>query len=388
MQRQRGSIRKRGATYTAYWTVPRISPETGRVTHQQRTRGGFDTKAAAQEHLNQTLVDLGQGTYSEPSKMAVATFLTSVFLPAIRNDVRPLSHLRYTKIVGTYIAPSEIGALPLCALTTGHIAGFYSSDNVARLSPATRRLIHAVLRRALGYAHETKMIPSNPTPKGPPEPEADVTPWSPSELHRFLKYVADDRLAAMWRLSAMTGMRRGEVLGLTWRHVGLDAAKLNVQQQLIPTPGGCTIGPPKSAKGKRTISLDPETVLQLRRHRDTQLLEQSVAGAEYNHHADLVFASETGDAIHPQRMTERFASLRKAAGIPSGRLHVLRHTHVTISLAGDPDAVPPVPPVPLHIVARRLGDRPEQMLKTYARFLPNSDETAAAAFASIIAAVH
>jgi integrase len=77
--------------------------------------------------------------------------------------------------------------------------------------------------------------------------------------------------------------------------------------------------------GRRTITLDEETVEALERHRDAQLLERDLAGDAYED-GDLVFCNELGSPIHPQRLTEWFSKLRKAAGIPTGGLHVLRHT--------------------------------------------------------------
>ena len=170
--------------------------------------------------------------------------------------------------------------------------------------------------------------------------------WTAGELRRFLEHVADDRLAALWRLAATTGMRRGELAGLTWRALDLDGARLSVEQQLVPTRGGATFGPPKSGRSRRTVALDAVTVDVLRRHRETQMLERDFAGAAYVDR-DLVFADVLGGPIHPQRLTEWFSEHRKAAGIPIGSLHILRHTAATLALT---------PGVPVHIVAARLGD--------------------------------
>jgi integrase len=96
-------------------------------------------------------------------------------------------------------------------------------------------------------------------------------------------------------------------------------------------------------------------------------LERHFAGPAYIDR-DLVFANALGGAIHPDRLTEWFARHRKAASIPTGSLHTLRHTAATLALTNG---------VPVHIVAARLGDRPEQILATYAHLLPQSDELAA-----------
>jgi integrase len=170
-------------------------------------------------------------------------------------------------------------------------------------------------------------------------------------------------------------MRRGELAGLTWRCLDLDGARLEVSQQLVPTRGGVSFGPPKSARSRRTIALDPATVDALRDHRETQLLERALAGAVYADR-DLVFADELGDAIHPQRLSEWFKRHRKAAGVLTGTLHILRHSVATVALTNG---------VPVHIVAARLGDDPKTVLGTYAHLLPQSDELAAERVAAAIA---
>jgi integrase len=170
-------------------------------------------------------------------------------------------------------------------------------------------------------------------------------------------------------------MRRGELAGLTWRALDLDAARLHVEQQLVPTLGGATFGPPKSARSRRTIALDSETVAELRSHQETQLLERDFAGPAYVDR-DLVFADALGGISHPKRLTEWFGQHRKAAGLTTGSLHTLRHTAATLALTAG---------VPVHIVAARLGDDPKQILTTYAHLLPQSDELAAERIAAVLA---
>jgi integrase len=89
-----------------------------------------------------------------------------------------------------------------------------------------------------------------------------------------------------------------------------------------------------------------------------------------------VFADHLGGSIHPQRLTECFAKHRKAAGIGTGSLHVLRHTAATLALTSG---------VPVHIVAARLGDDPKTILGTYAHLPPQSDEMAAERIAAALA---
>ena len=89
-----------------------------------------------------------------------------------------------------------------------------------------------------------------------------------------------------------------------------------------------------------------------------------------------MFCRRARRPIHPQRLTQWFGEHRKSAGIPSGSLHVLRHTAATLALTSG---------VPLHIVAARLGDDPKTVLSTYAHLLPQSDELAAERVAQALA---
>jgi integrase len=88
-----------------------------------------------------------------------------------------------------------------------------------------------------------------------------------------------------------------------------------------------------------------------------------------------VFCDELGGPVHPNRLSKRFSQHRKAAGIPTGTLHTLRHTAATLALTSG---------VPVHIVAARLGDDPNTVLSTYAHLLPQSDELAAERVAALL----
>jgi len=172
---------------------------------------------------------------------------------------------------------------------------------------------------------------------------------------------------------ATTGMRKSEVLGLTWRCLDLDGHSLHVEQQILALRGGLSFGPPKTRRSERTIALDDGTVQALREHRETQL-ERAVAGPIYCEQ-DLVFCNEIGQPISPHLITERFKRHRNAAGIPTGTAHTLRHRMATSALTEG---------VPLHIVAARLGDDPRTTLGVYSHLLPSSDSAAAEALARIL----
>lgn len=367
-----GHVYKRGATWSVVHDEP--SPDGKR---RQRTKGGFATKRDAQRYLTDALARIDGGAYTSPSKMTLGEYLTGEWLPAVEGTLRPLSVTRYRAIIRLYITPN-VGATRLQTLSGGQINGLYADLERAGLSIATRRLTHAVLHRALRDAVRWGRLTRNPAGMADPPARgaSRASAWTAGELRRFLDHVADDHWFALWRLAATTGMRRGELAGLTWRALDLDAARLSVEQQLVPTRGGATFGPPKSSLSLRTVALDAVTVAALREHRAAQLVERLLAGDAYADR-DLVFADALGGHLHPQRLTEWFSEHRRAAGLTSGSLHVLRHTSATLALTAG---------VPVHIVAARLGDDAKTVLSTYAHLLPQSDELAAERVAAALTA--
>ena len=371
----RGSTRKRGSSWTAYWDVQEYDAETGRTERKQRSKGGFARQKDAQRHLDEVVPAVKAGTYTEPSTQPLARFLIDEWLPAIAGTVRPLTHRNYQSRVES-VARRDIGGVPLRALSGGHLTALYGELERDGLSVGTRRFTHAVLRRALNDAVRWGKLSRNPAAAADPPAasRSKARSWTDRELRTFLAHVQRDRLYALWRLAATTGMRRGELLGLTWRHLDLDAGRLRVEQQLIPVKGGVIFGPPKSSRSERTIALDPGTVAALRQHRETQGLERSLAAEAYADQ-DLVFCNELGQPIRPEVLSATFVRHRKAAGIPTGTLHILRHTAATIALSKG---------VPLHVVAGRLGDRAETLLAAYAHLLPHSDEVAAETIAAVL----
>jgi hypothetical protein len=155
--------------------------------------------------------------------------------------------------------------------------------------------------------------------------------WTADELATFLRTVREDRLYPMWRVSAMTGMRRGEVVGLRWDSVDLGAKTITVQRERVRVRGGVAEGPPKTNRGRRTIDLDDGTVDALVSWAALEVEERVAWGDEYQD-GGWVFTWEDGRPLEPTWVSSRFARRSKAAGVPKLRLHDLRDTHATLLL--------------------------------------------------------
>jgi integrase len=152
----------------------------------------------------------------------------------------------------------------------------------------------------------------------------------------LLPALQGDRLRAAFLVLFLTGVRRGELLGLRWCDVDLEAGVLHVRQILerITNPQGTgrktvlVFLEPKTDSSRRTIALPGECVTALRQHRARQAAERLHLGAAYRDQG-LVFATEDGRPIDPRRMNELFTQALTRAGVPHIRLHDSRHTFAT-----------------------------------------------------------
>jgi integrase len=202
--------------------------------------------------------------------------------------------------------------------------------------------------------------------------------WTKEQLKAFLEALKDERLYALWHTIAMTGMRRGEAIGLRWSDVDLENARLAVRRALIPINREVVVSEPKTAKGRRVIALDPGTVEVLKSQAARQLDAQDAGEAAWVE-TGLVFTQENGEALDPESVSRYFRQAVKQSLLPQIRLHDLRHTHATLALQAG---------IHPKVVSERLGHATISItLDTYSHAIPAMQEEAAALIAGLVFAV-
>jgi integrase len=368
----RGSVRQRGSTWTVVFDERRTD---GR--RRQRSKGGFRTRKDAERYLREQLVSLDAGTYMAPHKLTVASYLAEHWLPAMHaRGLRPSTLARYESHVRCAIGPS-LGGLPLQAVMPTHLNNLYRDLRAAGRAPKTIRNVHGVLSKALADAERWGLVGRNAARLAdvPAVARPKLQVWSPEQTRAFLSAVANDRLFAAWLLAATTGMRRGELLGLRWTDVDLDVGVLRVAQARVRAGNQVIVGEPKTARGRRTIALDPATVATLRQHHKRQAEERLLAGPRYAD-SGLVFTMPDGSPIHPNRFGLWFRRRTRTAALPAIRLHDMRHSYATAGLAAG---------VPPKVMSERLGHATVAFtLDTYTSALPAMDKSAADVVAALI----
>ena len=199
--------------------------------------------------------------------------------------------------------------------------------------------------------------------------------WNADELRRFFELIDGHDLYAAFYVKANTGMRRGEVLGLTWRVIDFDNARLSVAQTVTAPDYQMIVSDVKSAHSLRTIDLDERTVAVLRSWRKRQLETYMQTGVRTDD-SGFVFTKPDGDPLHPDHFSQAFERLIAKIDLPRIRFHDLRHTHATLLLKAG---------VPIKVVSERLGHASVAFtMQVYQHVLPGMPADAAATFGEIV----
>lgn len=331
----KGSVRK-PRTDGGTWSYRLDLGLDDRGRRRQQEVGGFRTKKDAQAALNEALADRQRGTYSPPSKTTVREFLDE-WHDGARTELALTAWTNYGQIIRRNINP-YLGSKRLTDLSPIDVKRWHGTllesgkRDGGGLSVASVKLAHRILRRALADAVRWNLIVTNPAaatrvPKGEPK---ELTVWSADDARRFLDALADDRLIGLWTLALHTGLRRGELAGLRWSDVDLDAGTLTVAQQRTTANHQVVITTPK-AKSQRQLLLAPATVAALRSHLNRQRQERLALGPDWTD-SGYVFVDEAGVEYHPHRFTKMFEDAVKKTGAPKIRLHDTRHTMASLAL--------------------------------------------------------
>jgi integrase len=216
------------------------------------------------------------------------------------------------------------------------VQSFLNAETAAGLSPRSVAMERAVLRQALGRAERWGLVARNVAKLADPPrvPRRLVAPLNSEQARQFLEVIRGDRLEALYLIALGVGLRQGEILGLSWPDIDLDAGTLTVRQALQRVNGKLILVEPKSRTSNRTVALPSLVHDALRAHRIRQLQERLRVGSRWRDDPrDLVFLSTIGTPLDGITVTRRFQALLKAADLPRQRFHDLRHACATLLLS-------------------------------------------------------
>lgn len=422
----KGSVYQRGSSWYYKFRVSERDLGTGK--YPWVTKGGFRTEKEAWKACRDAMREADEGRVVRPASRTVAQFFDEWFR-AIEPTIEPTTWQGWKDYAVYYVVP-RIGEQRLQRLDEPQLLRLYSallSDgrikkdsngamyaywsevvergenptarevsekcgttlNSARaaitryksgripkphspgLAPKTIRNIHAMIHRALADAVAWRYLSHNPASNvRPPKRVRSRRPvWEPEQIQAFLRSVQQDRFAALFLVELTTGLRRGQLCGLKWADVDLDARLLTFHDNRVVVDGHAREkAGGKTVNADQTISIDRVTVSALRQWRKLQDEERAFFGRDYKP-GDHVFTFEDGRPPHPDTIRQRFDRLAAAAGLERITFHDLRHSYATGALKAGLNP---------KVIAERIG-HPDVgfFLQTYAHVLSNDDREAA-----------
>ena len=342
-----GTIRKKtvtrnGKEYTFWEARYTAGTDPGTGKQIQRSISGKTQKEVAKK-LKEVTASLDAGTYIAPSKMTVGEWL-DIWARDYLGGVKPFTVASYTATIKNHIKPA-LGAIRLEALNAHTIQSFYNSLGKPKgdkpgLSPKTVKNVHGVLHKALKQAVLIGYIRSNPADACtlPRIEKKQIKPLDEEQSRRFLEAIKGHRLEDLFTVTLFTGMREGEVLGLTWNCVDFEKGLILINKQLQreKKKGGAYIFAPLKNDKARTITPAPWVMQLLRTHRSKQN-EQRLRAGELWEDSGLVFTDELGHHLAIHTVYSAFKKVAASIGCPDARFHDLRHSYAVAAIRSGDD---------------------------------------------------
>ena len=290
----------------------------------------------------------------------LADYLTYWLQEIVAPNLAPLTCATYETLTRLYLVPG-LGTKRLDKLTVRDVQTWLNKVRTtcqccaqgkdARRPEKTRRCcavgkccaavpslrtvsdLRTVLRSALSSAAREELISKNVVTMTqlPTRRPRKRKPWTSDEARTFLESVrrADNALYAAYVLILVLGLRKGEVLGLSWPDIDLDTAELTIARQLQRVRGQLLHRETKTHASDATLPLPSICLTALRQRQATQHRAGAVAGAAWNS-SDLVFTTRYGDPIEPRNFNRYFAVRCTAAGLRPITVHDARRTCATL----------------------------------------------------------
>ncbi len=247
------------------------------------------------------------------------------------------------------------------------------------LSAKTVLRVHRVIRKAIGDAERKSILQRNVARLADKPSIAQLDTerpaWTPEELRMFLAAAEGDGLFALYRLGALTGMRRGELCGLRWEDIDFTGQTVRVRKALAMINGTPSVATSKSRRSRRVIHIDDRTTQILRDHREQQHQAAELVGDGWQE-TGYVFTTVIGTHQHPDNISKCFVALVRSIDVKYLTLHGLRHTHATHLLAMGKNP---------RMVSECLGHADVAFtLQVYGHVLPGHQREAAEAAADLV----
>jgi integrase len=325
----KGSIRQRSK---GSWTITFDAGRDANGRRRQKSITVRGTKREAERELARLLNEVNSGTFIEPAKATVASYLER-WLTSIEPSLQPRTFEVYRHFVRSHLIP-HLGQIRLDQLTPLQIEEFKARALTSGRKdggPLSNQSVYHLLSKlsqALEQAVAWGLLRSNPVArvKLPPPNNKERKALTVAEVEKLLAVSQPTPWHPLVVLALATGARRGELLGLTWADVNLDTGAITVCRSLEHTKAhGRRFKDPKTKAGRRRLILPPFALEVLREHRRSQFARRQLLGEAYEDQG-VIIAADDGHTYQPNYISRKVKQLLQKAGLDDRCLHALRHT--------------------------------------------------------------
>lgn len=328
-----GNIRKRA---TGGWEGRYSVTENGKTV--RRSVYG-KTQAEVRKKMNEITNTIDNGVYIKPEKITVGEWF-DIWHKEYLSDVTDSTKSQYEYQGRVHIKP-RIGNLPLQSVTSPVLQRFYNQCG-EKLSPKSVKNLHGVLHECLSQAVLSGYIKSNPADNCvlPRIEKREMQTIPATKIKEFREAIHNDPFENLYIVDVFTGMRQGEIIGLTWDCVDFEKGIIKVDKQFRKDHGlaGSQYGFFSTKTGKKRVLKPADIVMDsLRSEWKKELANKLKNGPAFNNADNLVFTNELGEHLAGVTVYNHLKVILKKIGLEGVRFHDLRHTYATLSIQNGDD---------------------------------------------------
>jgi integrase len=284
------------------------------------------TRPEVRVKMEEALGKAKKGIDLKGERQSLAAYLESWFTDVVKQKNRPRTIASYRSNLDLHILLA-LGHFTLRDLTPQDVQAFLNDRSKTGLSPRSVQYLRAILRAALAQAMRWGYVERNVAALATPPRQRpkDIAALTADEAQRLMDVTRDDRLGNLFATALYTGMRQGELHGLSWPDLDLDAGVVRVRQAVQKIDKQWQFVEPKSANARRTVPLCEPAVEVLRRQKEQVRAMRQHADMVWQEWG-LVFPSAVGTPLDGSNVTHHLQRRLEAADLPRVTFHALRHT--------------------------------------------------------------